>query len=195
MIRITPIDRRRVFESIYADLQKTLDINPNAFDCLLFKAQLNTLEHIDESDVVGNLEAREETFSYSSPSPTRALELPNDGSSIQMLAFGDGADGGEEVFQMLLKEPSVPEQSVIWVEEQITDEEIRVRLLYIVKAEPIGKNGSGGFKYHLMTFNIDENELSSSPLTTENIDPSIQNEVIESDGKVGTIDDVFRLIT
>ncbi|HFQ5304556.1 TPA: hypothetical protein ACGVAU_004300 [Vibrio vulnificus] len=154
MSRIPPIDRRRVFEPIYADLQKTLDINPNAFDCLLFKAQLNALEHIDDSDVVGNLEAREETFSYSSPTITRAIELLNDGDSIQMLAFGDGTDEGEEVFQMLIKEPNVPEQSVIWIEEQIADGEIQVRLLYIVKAEPIGKNGSGGFKYHLMPFDV-----------------------------------------
>ncbi|EII3125346.1 hypothetical protein LG822_002304 [Vibrio parahaemolyticus] len=143
-----------MFEPIYSDLQKTLDISPNAFDCLLFKAQLNALEHLEDSDVVGNLEAREETFSYSSPSPTRAIELPNDGSSIQMLAFGDGTDEGEEVFQMLIKEPNVPEQSVIWIEELVDGEEIQVRLLYIVKAEAIGKNGSGGFKYHLMPFDV-----------------------------------------
>lgn len=154
MSKITPIDRRRVFEPIYADLQKTLDINPNAFDCLIFKAELAALEHMDEHDVVGNLEAREETFSYRSPTITRAIELPNEGVSIQMLALGDGTDEGEEVFQMLIKEPNVPEQSVLWIEERLSDDEIKVRLLYIVKAEPIGKNGAGGFKYHLMPFDV-----------------------------------------
>ncbi|MEJ3629741.1 hypothetical protein [Vibrio vulnificus] len=194
MSRITPIDRRRVFEPIYADLQKTLDINPNAFDCLLFKAQLNALEHIDDSDVVGNLEAREEAFSYSEPIITRAMELLNDGDSIQMLAFGDGTDEGEEVFQMLLKEPDVPEQSVIWIEEQIADEEIQVRLLYIVKAEPIGKNGSGGFKYHLMPFNLDESEFLDSAQVLESGESTTQAEKVESNERVGSIEDVFTLI-
>ncbi|MCC8380060.1 hypothetical protein [Xenorhabdus sp. PB30.3] len=154
MSRITPIDRRHVFQQIYGDLQKTLDINPNAFDCLLFKANLNALEHLSQSDVVGNLESREETFSYSSPTITRAIELPHDSGSIQMMAFGDGTDEGEEVFQMLIKELNVPEQSVLWIEEQTSDETIQVRLLYIIKAEPIGKHGSGGFKYNLMSFDV-----------------------------------------
>ncbi|NHB94559.1 hypothetical protein [Photorhabdus cinerea] len=154
MSRITPIDRRHVFQQIYGDLQKTLDINPNAFDCLLFKANLNALEHLSQDDVVGNLESREETFSYSSPTITRAIELPNDSSSIQMMAFGDGTDEGEEIFQMLIKELNVPEQSVLWIEELTSDETVQVRLLYIIKAEPIGKNGAGGFKYHLMPFDV-----------------------------------------
>ncbi|WFQ78146.1 hypothetical protein PXH59_00425 (plasmid) [Xenorhabdus sp. SF857] len=154
MSRIIPIDRRCVFHQIYSDLQKTLDINPHAFDCLLFKANLNALEHLDKDDVVGNLESREETFSYSSPTITRAIELPNDSSSIQMMALGDGTDEGEDLFLMLIKELNVPEQSVLWIEEQINDETIHVRLLYIIKAEPIGKNGSGGFKYHLMPFDV-----------------------------------------
>ncbi|MBD1229164.1 hypothetical protein [Xenorhabdus griffiniae] len=88
-----------------------MDINPHAFDCLLFKANLNALEHPDKDDVVGNLESREETFSYSSPTITRAIELPNDSSSIQMMALGDGTNEGENLFLMLIKELNVSNNS------------------------------------------------------------------------------------
>ena len=153
---LTPINRSAISEQMALDLQKSLSIHPNSFECLLFRADLNALEdHTpNQEDVVGNLEAREETFSYSSPVKTRALELPNNDSSSVMLALGDDTDDGETPITMLIQAQSVPEQSVLWYEELVDDNNIKVTLMYVLSAKPIGKHGKGGFKYDLVPFDL-----------------------------------------
>lgn len=153
---LVPINRSHISEQMAADLQKSLSFHPNSFECLLFRADLGAMEdHTPtQDDVVGTIEAREETFSYSSPVKTRALELPNDDSSSVMLALGDDTDDGETPVVMLIQAQSVPEQSVLWYEEQLDEGNIKVSLMYVLSADPIGKHGKGGFKYKLVPFDL-----------------------------------------
>ncbi|MFI3273310.1 hypothetical protein [Vibrio sp.] len=204
---LTPINRSAISEQMALDLQKSLSIHPNSFECLLFRADLNALEdHApNQEDVVGNLEAREETFSYSSPVKTRALELPNSDSSSVMLALGDDTDDGETPITMLIQAQSVPEQSVLWYEELVDDNNIKVTLMYVLSAKPIGKHGKGGFKYDLVPFDLggdvlpgdSNNQLPTQDqgLSDESIDTitveSVSNQDDNLQNKVGSIADVF----
>lgn len=198
---LTPINRSAISEQMALDLQKSLSIHPNSFECLLFRADLNALEdHTpNQEDVVGNLEAREETFSYSSPVKTRALELPNNDSSSVMLALGDDTDDGETPITMLIQAQSVPEQSVLWYEELVDDNNIKVTLMYVLSAKPIGKHGKGGFKYDLVPFDLgsedlpDEcsNVMKGQVLGGESELKGLRCDELQDQDKVGSIADVF----
>lgn len=182
-----PINRSTTNDRVLVDLQKMIAIHPNAFECLVFKVELDKPEIINhEQDVVGTIEEQESTFSYQSPVLTKAVELPFEHSGLQMLADGDGADVIDEPRQFLLQERSVPEQSVIWIDE-LVDSKVKTTLLYVMSAEPIGKNGTAGFKYNLIPFELDPSALTADP--NDKLPPK-QPDTVGKD-KLGDIESVF----
>lgn len=185
-----PIDRRQVTDIVAADLLKIIDQHPAAFDVLLFKADLQRVEQVtDTLDVVGTIESSENKFFYQRPMQTKAVELPRDLSGLQMLASGTGAlDASDEPVVLLLKEKNVPEQSVVWIEEQLSDDETKVTLLYILHSAPIGKHGQGGAKHFLIPFN---GVLSQNPVDEDIHTPTTVEPLPESEPEsVGVISDL-----
>ena len=143
-----------VTRQVADDLVKLIDQSPAAFDLMIFKANIDELEDITgQDDPVGNLEARERTLSYSHPLISKGVMLPTEQTGLSMLAPGfDALDSMDEPVQVIVKEPHVPEQSVFWYEEQITEEQTKVTLLYVLRSEPIGINGQSGSIHWLMPF-------------------------------------------
>lgn len=187
MLTPRPINRSLTNDRVLVDMQKMLAIHPNAFECLLFKAELDKPEQINhEKDVVGTLEAQEATFSYRSPVLTKAVELPFELSGLSMLAGGDGADVIDVPRQFLLQEMQVPEQSVIWIDELI-DSKVKTTLLYVMSAEPIGKNGTAGYKYNMIPFELDPAALTADP--DEELPPKQPDTTGKE--KLGDIESVF----
>lgn len=187
MLTPKPINRSVTNDRVLVDMQKMLDVHPNAFECLVFKAVLDKPEQLNhEKDVVGTLEEQEATFSYRSPVLTKAVELPYELSGLSMLAAGSGADILDVPRQFLLKEPQVPEQSVIWVDELIGSE-LKTTLLYVMGAEPIGKNGTAGFKYNVLPFELDPAALTADP--NKELPPK-QPDTTGKD-KLGDIESIF----
>lgn len=153
---LTPINHRPVTDHVAMDILKTIDQNPAAFDLMVFKANYEDQEHTTEvPDLVGSMEAREKTISFSEPVITRGVLLPPDLTGSLMLAPGFGAldDGLDAPMTVLIREPGIPEQSVVWMEEMQPDDTIRVTLLYVLKSEAIGVNGAAGSRHVLLPFN------------------------------------------
>lgn len=153
---LTPINHRRATDLVAMDILKTIDQNPAAFDLMVFKANYEDQEYTTEvPDLVGSMEAREKTISFSEPIITRGVLLPPDLTGSLMLAPGFGAldDGLDAPIMALIREPGIPEQSVVWMEEIQPDDTIRVTLLYVLKSEAIGVNGAAGSRHVLLPFN------------------------------------------
>ena len=153
---LTPINHRPATDLVAMDILKTIDQNPAAFDLMVFKANYEDQEYTTEvPDLVGSMEAREKTISFSEPIITRGVLLPPDLTGSLMLAPGFGAldDGLDAPIMALIREPGIPEQSVVWMEEIQPDDTIRVTLLYVLKSEAIGVNGAAGSRHVLLPFN------------------------------------------
>lgn len=153
---LTPINHRPATDLVAMDILKTIDQNPAAFDLMVFKANYEDPEYTTEvPDLVGSMEAREKTISFSEPIITRGVLLPPDLTGSLMLAPGFGAldDGLDAPIMALIREPGIPEQSVVWMEEIQPDDTIRVTLLYVLKSEAIGVNGAAGSRHVLLPFN------------------------------------------
>ncbi|MET4696622.1 hypothetical protein [Endozoicomonas lisbonensis] len=150
---ITARNHLPVTNQVAEDLVKIIDQAPTGFDLLVFKAQIDDTEStVDMPDPVGNLEAREKTISFADPVVSRAIMLPNDHPGLS-LAYGFGElDHMDEPVSIVLKEPNVPEQSVVWFEEQVSADRVKVTLLYVLKSEPVGANGQAGSVHVLMPF-------------------------------------------
>lgn len=153
-ISLKAIDNRVVTDITAADLQKTISQSPAAFELLLIRAELDSHEEqTDVEDVVSNVEHREAIISYQSPVLTKALQLPVDLGDAYMLASGaDSLDEPEEPICLLIDEQDIPEQSVVWIEEAIADDETKVSTFYLLHSRPIGKNGLGGAKHYFVPF-------------------------------------------
>lgn len=153
---LKPIDRRAVTDVVFSDLEKAIGLHPDAFDALLYRAILEPLSDSDGPDVVGSFEERENPITYGSPERVRAVELPGELSGRRMLADGlSSLDEQEEPVVMLIHAQGIPEQSVLWIDECMPDGKLKVTTLYVLKSEPIGKNGAGGVKHHMLSFRGD----------------------------------------
>ena len=181
MLSPRAIDNRAVTDIAAADLLKTIGQSPAAFEVLLFRASLD--DHEEQStveDVVSNVEARETIISYQSPLLTKAIELPVDlGESFMLAGGNDSLDEREEPLCLLIEEANIPEQSVVWIEEQLDDNETKVSMYYLLHSRPIGKNGLGGAKHYFIPFTGHLGDAATLPVELEEVPvPESQDESI-----------------
>jgi len=177
-----PINNTKLTDAVYADMQKTIEFSPAAFDIIIFKADpeaATTANNTEMIDVVGSLEARENEVSFSHPISSMALEIPSEGYQTElMVAMGGMSDGfQDDPIAMLILEPNVPEQSVIYIKEVIGDTE-KIKTYFIDRVQPIAKEGLAGAKYYLLPFSMDHSVLQDAvdDVTTPIIDQDAENE-------------------
>jgi len=161
---LAPINRRAVSDAVAADLNKMISAHPEAFDVLIFKASEAAPIETGQDDVVGSFEAQERPLIYAEPIASKAIELPSDGTGVQILMDGTDSDSlPDEPVVFLIQESDIPQQSVIWLEEVMPDDDIRITLLYLLRSEGIGKGAAGGKRHLLVPFTMDPALLTNAP--------------------------------
>lgn len=156
---LKPRDHRQLSSVMSEDFKIMMDNHPEAFECLIFKAlecSTNPSDGLTE-DFASALEKKEESISYASPVPSKAIILPEEGISFQ--TFGDGLDGDAALNEngmttLLLREESVPNQSVVLWKEYTgkTDSEVKEVYMYILSSDTYGVAPVLGIKHHCISF-------------------------------------------
>lgn len=138
-----------------ADFLTMLDSHPEAFDCLFFFAELSTAEVVAPGvarDVVGSIEGSERKIGYADPVTSRAMIVPDEGLSLFAFESGHGEDirSGKEPVVILIKESTVPKQSVItWTEKTGPGEADEKKVsFYVLESKPFGKAPVAGMKHY-----------------------------------------------
>jgi hypothetical protein len=142
-----------------------LDNHPDAFDCLLYKAQRATAESVVVGlveDVVGASEGSERKIEYADPIETRAMLVPEE--QFLFSAYTDGSTDenfgstGQPIV-LVLKEHDVPKQSVVtWLEYTGQGVETKENRVYILESRGFGKSPSAGLRHYCIPMN-DEGEV------------------------------------
>jgi len=136
---LAPRDYRVPQSDIAANVKLFIEQSKDAFDCLLYRANIDEPESVTtEEDTVGSLESKERTLTYQLPVLCRVVIVP-DGSPKEVDIEGDvsSLDVAAPVV-MLLTEVNVPEQSVIQYREYISDEDVRDITMYVLKSGWVG---------------------------------------------------------
>lgn len=134
-----------------ADFLTMLDNHPESFRCLLFKPT-TVAEDVTPStieDVVGSIEGSERKLSYNDSVESRAMIVPDKGLSLLAFESGQGDDtvSGVEPIVVLLKEATVPKQSIVtWIEKTTTGE--KTVSYYVLESKPFGKAPVAGMKHY-----------------------------------------------
>ena len=142
-----------------ADFLTMLNYHPESFACLFFKSELSTAEVVAPdgvtdgvADVVGSIEGSERKIEYSDPVASRAMIVPDEGLSLFAFESGHGEDSksGNDPVVILLKETTVPKQSIItWTEKTgpgDTDE--KDVSFYVLESRPFGRAPVAGMKHY-----------------------------------------------
>lgn len=139
--------------------------HPDAFDILLFKPDLGSLEQVAiDQDVVGALEAEERALEYLDPVVAKAVLIPDE------FPFGSADAGGEPDGNMdqpsvlLIADPDIPKQSVVQYREFINDTDVRVVSLYILRSEIIGEAPGVCEKHFCVPFQVFDFEFIEPPV-------------------------------
>ncbi len=138
------------------DFLTMVDEHPESFDCLFYPATEVTENPVPQGyeDVVGALDTTERKIDYGSPVQSRAMIVPDEAITGSLIAFGSGTDvdtfSGTEPIVILIKEPVVPQQSVIsWSERiSIDDDSERVLSYYVIESKPFGRAPVAGMKHY-----------------------------------------------
>lgn len=139
---MTARDYRKHSKAIAGDLATQFDQDPDAFDILLYKPDLDSQESVtSQTDVVGSLESDERALEYADPIPSRAVRVPFE---FRFLALEEGDAPSQDSQDkqpviLLIKEPDVPKQSVIQFEEYVDDENTRIATYYVLYSEAYGQ--------------------------------------------------------
>lgn len=139
---MTARDYRAHRNAIAADLSTQFDNDPDAFDILLYKPNLEAQESVtSQPDIVGSMEADERVLEYGDPIASKALKIPFD---FRFLALDEGDEPSQDSQDkqpviLLIKETDVPRQSVIQFEEYLDDTAIRIATYYVLYSEAYGQ--------------------------------------------------------
>jgi hypothetical protein len=160
--KLTPRDHRPTALVVSKDFKTMLDQHPEAFDCLIFKANLESAttsqENVLVQDFATGIESDSLTISYADPIPSRAKIHVEEGQ-----LFSSYADGGDSIagspddsspMVLLLKEDSIPRQSVVMWKEMIgqDDTEIKEVYMYILHSASHGVAPVIGVKHYCIPF-------------------------------------------
>ena len=132
-------DYRSTHASLAGNVQVMLLNHPDAFEALLYKADLAHPETVAPGvDVVGALDTEERTLEYADPVPCKAMIVPSF-DPFPVSLDGDRADGEQSApVVLLISVQDVPYQSVIQWTEYVDDTNTRDVALYVGHSEQIG---------------------------------------------------------
>lgn len=149
---ITPRDYRQPGRVLKQDLSTLLDVSPEAFDCLVFRALPSEDEQVTiEQDVVGSIESGERAQSYAEPVEARARIVPDEGLAFGVLssALAENFIGASQPMNILLSVPGVRKYSLVqWMEFPDVDSDgAELRTVYVLDSKPVGRTLGAGVIY------------------------------------------------
>lgn len=159
-----PRDYRETGQAISDNLAIYIGNHPDAFDCLLFRADGASAEVIAPgADVVGSLESNERAISYLDPILARAVKVP-DGLPVSVSNDSTEPDGfQEQPVILILNVNDAPKQSIIQYNEYVDMLNVRQVNLYIVQSDSIGSLPGAGLRHYCMPFQSFEDVGGNAP--------------------------------
>jgi len=158
-------DYRDFNKEMSDDFMVFVRFHPDAFDILLFKPDMATLEKVAvDQDVVGALESEERALEYLDPVITRAVLIPDETPFTSVDVGGEPDGNMDQPTVILIADPDIPKQSVVQYREFINDTDVRVVSLYIMRSEIIGEAPGACEKHYCFPFQVFDFEFIEPPL-------------------------------
>lgn len=177
----TPRDYTPKSELLTNDLFNYLEQSEDSFECLIYKANINSEGHqTDTIEHVGTLEHQETKLTYQSLSKTKAVELKADQEGRSIVAMGDYGSGETDGATFVFQDQTVPEQSIVIVNDKLASGKIITLVYYVLKILPVGKHGEAGKKHVLIAYRGSFHDL---------LDIDEDDQTDDLDGLVTTIGD------
>lgn len=159
-----PRDYRPTGQAISDNLRTFITNHPDAFDCLLFRADTSAIETIAPgTDVVGSLESNERAITYLNPIPARAVKVPD---GLPMSASNDAMEPDgfqEQPVVLILNVSDTPKQSIVQYNEYVDALNVRRVNLYIVQSESMGSMPGAGLRHYCIPFQAFDDVVGNKP--------------------------------
>jgi len=158
-------DYRDFNKAMSDDFMVFVRSHPDAFDILLFKPDLASMEKVAvDQDVVGALESEERALEYLDPVMVKAVLIPDEFPFGSVDAGGEPDGDMEHPAVLLIADPNIPKQSVVQYREYINDTDVRVVSLYVLRSEIIGEAPGSCEKHYCVPFQVFDFEFIEPPL-------------------------------
>jgi hypothetical protein len=145
--------------------------HPDAFDILLFKPDMSSLEKVAvDQDVVGALESEERSLEYLDPVAVKAVLIPDEFPFGSVDAGGEPDGNMDQPSVLLIADPDIPKQSVVQYREFINDNDVRVVSLYVLRSEIIGEAPGACEKHFCVPFQVFDYEFIEPPSNEQPVD-------------------------
>lgn len=159
MTRVRFSGHSKLNNTLRADWMKAIDISPDAFDALLYLPEVVTEKATSsnyEADLFDEVDANQETFSYSLPEPVVVLDCPDENEAFAMMADGDAQLGeGELPLTLRIARDTVPEGAILEWEEEVSPTDKRRCWWYVHKAIGFGTANVGSLYICIPARNVE----------------------------------------
>lgn len=151
-----PVNRGIIADQVLADIQKIIKVHPSAFDVILCEAILTK----PTNEGVGDLDYENQEIDWSDPVTIKCIEVTKEMAPQVMRNHGIGPTGEYEEPLLVLLEKTVAEQSLVITIELDGEGKVQEKVMSIIEATGIGRDGRGGSIYKLIPFRGEDDEVT-----------------------------------
>lgn len=143
-----PVNRGVIADQVLADMQRIIKVHPSAIDVILCESVLVT----NKTSGAESLDYEDQDIDWKEPVTIKAIEVTKEMAPQVMKNLGIGPSGEYDEPILMLLEKTAPEQSLILTMELNADGQIAEKVMSIIEATGIGRDGRGGSIYQLVPF-------------------------------------------